>query len=224
MVWFNPFHKRGLAPHRNRLDSFDWRELALEQLAELDRAISGASTATAGIQTTRAAPSATGATLPTQFQPHTSSVGGAQSSSTPAATRTTGTSLRPLDHATSTATSSPQQTSPSGLSTGAKAGIGVGAAIGGLLLIALGAFGAIWFLRRSRQRDNGRAPVMGGEGGSEKREGTGGPHELDHDQRAKEMATGKEAHEAPARPAPAELRGSPGYPQNYDSRYELPVK
>lgn len=97
-----------------------------------------------------------------------------------------------------------------GLSKGAKAGIGVGAAIGGILLIALGAFGAIMLMRRSarkkatseeRREDEGREPKPTDGRIDDLAEAS----ELEHRERAKELATGKEAHELSGRSRAAEL-------------------
>lgn len=133
-----------------------------------------------------------------------------ESSGTPV---TTGSTARSSGHSIPTTTSQSQPTNISGqtdgLSTGAKAGIGVGAAIGGILLVALGAFGAIMLMRRSSSRAQDTEDV-GDSGDGSKFEGShstgvADPTELGSEHRAKELATGKEAHELSGKSRAAEL-------------------
>jgi hypothetical protein len=92
---------------------------------------------------------------------------------------TVSTSLRPNTSTTPTSSATPDN--PSGLSTGAKAGIGIGAALGALLLIGLICF---CFLRRHKKT----APAGGASGISEM---------ADQDQDRKWFTGGKWRNEAP---------------------------
>jgi hypothetical protein len=109
----------------------------------------------------------------------------------------------------------------SGLSTGAKAGIGVGAALGGILLIALGAFGAIMLMRRHSRKGPGADERHSDEPGKPKHDGVPVSSELEQSERAKELATGKEAHELSGRSRAAELAANTS--KRESTRHELPA-
>ncbi|KAI1269233.1 hypothetical protein F5Y18DRAFT_179395 [Xylariaceae sp. FL1019] len=95
--------------------------------------------------------SSTVSSIPGTVASYTSIIGPISSTTISSSTTTgTTTSISATTMSSATPTSSPETTSDhqDGLSTGAKAGIGVGAAVGGIILFALG------FLLAKRQRKN----------------------------------------------------------------------
>ena len=100
-------------------------------------------------------------------------------------------------------------TTPS-LSTAAKTGIGVGTSIGALLLLGLGAIGAMaWLRRRSRGAAQGAEGLWGvaskPELDAKSPLVTMVPSKLEHVDSANELATGNESQELSARVRAVEL-------------------